>query len=107
MNRDCRNPFGRRPTRVSTSLVPPAAEASLLDARGHASTAEAGATDQQRTKDRVEALGLIICRLDEMRQLAASHGLELIGYLLDVTFTESCDAIRRERSSAQAQETTR
>ncbi|MBZ9772556.1 hypothetical protein [Mesorhizobium sp. CO1-1-8] len=107
MNRDRRNSFGRTPTCVSTSPVPRTAEASLLAARRQASAAEAEATDQQQTKGRLEALGLIICRLDEMRQLAASHGLEPIGYLLDVAFTESCDAIRRERSSAEAQETTR
>ncbi|MGX5806112.1 hypothetical protein ACWGS9_33770 [Bradyrhizobium sp. Arg314] len=108
MNRDRKNCFGRRSTRASTSLVPPAAGASLLDARRHTSTVEAEATGQQQgTKDRAEALGFIICRLDELRQMAASHGLELLGYLLDVAFTESCDAIRRERSSARGQETSR
>ncbi|RWI88946.1 hypothetical protein [Mesorhizobium sp.] len=64
-------------------------------------------TDNDQTTTRVEALGVIVCRLDELRQLAASLTLELIGYLLDVAFNESCDAIRRERSCAQAQETRR
>ncbi|WP_095779687.1 hypothetical protein [Mesorhizobium sp. WSM3868] len=58
-------------------------------------------TDTERTEGRDEALGFIVCRLDELRQVAASHRLEFLGYLLDVAFTESCDAIRRERSSAQ------
>ncbi|PTE06545.1 hypothetical protein C9427_31265 [Mesorhizobium helmanticense] len=102
MNRDRRNSFGRRLTCVSTSPVPPTADASLLGARRHASTTEAGGTDQQGTESRVAALGVIICRLDEMRQLAASHGLELLSYLLDVAFTESCDAIRKEHSCAQS-----
>ncbi|RWJ01222.1 hypothetical protein [Mesorhizobium sp.] len=61
-------------------------------------------TDQEETKDRVEALGFIICRLDELRQMAASQGLETLRVLLDVAFTESCDAIRRERASTQAEE---
>lgn len=74
MNRDRRNSFGRRLTCVSTSPVPPTADASLHGAKRHASTTEAGSTDQQGTEGRVEALGVIICRLDEMRQLAASHG---------------------------------
>ncbi|RJT31460.1 hypothetical protein D3227_28405 [Mesorhizobium waimense] len=60
-------------------------------------------TDNELTKARGEALGVIVCRLDELRQMAASHGLEFIGYLLDVAFTESCDAIRRERSCARSE----
>ncbi|WP_149908130.1 hypothetical protein [Mesorhizobium sp. SARCC-RB16n] len=92
MNRD-RRTFGRRLTDASTPPVSPTADASLL----------AGMTDQERAKDRVKALGLIICRMDEMRQLAASHGLEPLGHLLTVAFTESCDAIRRERSAVQDQ----
>lgn len=64
-------------------------------------------TGQEQTKDRVEALGLIISRLDELPQMASFHGLEPLGCLLDVAFIESCDAIRRERSYAQAEETTR
>ncbi|RWE12562.1 MAG: hypothetical protein EOS76_26285 [Mesorhizobium sp.] len=63
-------------------------------------------TDNGQTTARGEALGVIVCRLDELRQLAASQGLELIGYLLDVAFNESCDAIRRERLSAHGQQTT-
>ncbi|TIN45555.1 MAG: hypothetical protein E5Y25_10920 [Mesorhizobium sp.] len=63
-------------------------------------------TYAQQPKARREALGFIVCRLDELRQLAASHGLDLLGYLLDVAFTESCDTIRREHSSHQGQETT-
>jgi hypothetical protein len=101
MNRDRRNSFGRRLTCVSTSSVPPTPDASLLAARPDASTTEAGAADQRGTKSRVDALGRIICRLDEMRQLAVSHGLELLGYLLDAAFAESCDAIRKEHSCAQ------
>ncbi|TPJ38219.1 hypothetical protein [Mesorhizobium sp. B2-6-5] len=58
-----------------------------------------------QTKARSEALGFIICRLDELRQMAASHGLEFMGYLLDVVFAESCDAIRRERSCARGETT--
>jgi hypothetical protein len=107
MNRDRKNSFGRRLSCVSTSRLPPTADASLLAARQHASTAEAEATDQQGTEGRAEALGVIICRLDELRKLAAFHGLETLGRLLDVAFTESCDAIRRERSCAQADESTR
>ncbi|MBZ9798788.1 hypothetical protein [Mesorhizobium sp. ES1-4] len=64
-------------------------------------------TGKEQTKDRLEALGFIICRLDELRQMASFHGLETVGCLLDVAFTESCDAIRRERASTQAEETTR
>ncbi|MGX5829284.1 hypothetical protein [Mesorhizobium sp. 43Arga] len=105
MNRDRRNCFGRGSTCASPSGVPPSAEVSLLATGRNASTAEARVTDQQVTKGRVEALGLIICRLDELRQLAASHGLELLGYLLDVAFTESCDSIRRVRSAAEDQTT--
>ncbi|TIS18625.1 MAG: hypothetical protein E5X07_31495 [Mesorhizobium sp.] len=63
-----------------------------------------GRPDKEQQQDRVEALGFIICRLDELRQLAASQGLELVGSLLDVAFNESCDAIRRERSSARGEE---
>ncbi|RUW73795.1 MAG: hypothetical protein E5V66_24080 [Mesorhizobium sp.] len=62
-------------------------------------------TDNDQRTTRGEALGVIVCRLDELRQLAASQGLELIGYLLDVAFNEACDAIRRERLSAQGHET--
>lgn len=105
MSRDRRNSFGRRLTCVGTSPVPPTADASLLGDKRHASTTEAGTTDQQGTESRVAALGVIICRLDEMRQLAASHGLELLVYLLDVAFTESCDAIRKEHSCAQSKTT--
>ncbi|MET3524793.1 hypothetical protein ABID25_006664 [Mesorhizobium abyssinicae] len=54
-------------------------------------------TDQEKIKARAEALGFIICRLDELRQMAASHGLQTLGCLLDVAFTESCDAIRWKR----------
>lgn len=59
-------------------------------------------TDKQRTSDRTEALAFIVCRLDELRQMAASHGLDLLGYLLEIAFTESCDMIRKEHPSAQA-----
>ncbi|MDG4898405.1 hypothetical protein P9272_33285 [Mesorhizobium sp. WSM4976] len=106
MKRDRRNSFGRRLTCSSTSLVPPTADASLFAAGPHSSTGEEKVTRQEQTKDHVEALGFIICRLDELRQMAASHGLEALGCLLDVAFTESCDAIRRERSCAQAEEST-
>ncbi|TIU09496.1 MAG: hypothetical protein E5W44_16130 [Mesorhizobium sp.] len=107
MNRDRRNSFGRRLTRATTSLVPPTADPSLLLGGPNSSSGEEKATGQGQTKDRVEALGFIICRLDELREMAASHGLEALGCLLDVAFTESCDAIRRERSCAQAEEGTR
>ncbi len=103
MNRNRRNSFGRRLTCASTSPVPPTVDASLLAARPHSSTGEAGVTGQEQTKDCVDVLGSIICRLDELRQMAASHGLETLSFLLDVAFTESCDAIRRERSSAQGE----
>jgi|GEM_PF-6164608 len=63
-------------------------------------------TDNGQTTTRGEALGVIVCRLDELRQLAASQGLEFLGYLLDVAFNESCDAIKRERLSDHGQETT-
>lgn len=105
MNRDRSNAFGRRLPSVSTSSVPPIADASPLSARPHRSAGESGMTGQEETQHRMEALGFIICRLDELRQMAASHGLETLRVLLDVAFTESCDAIRRERPSTQAQET--
>ncbi|CDX18354.1 conserved hypothetical protein [Mesorhizobium plurifarium] len=104
MNRDRRNSFGRRLTRATTS---PSADPSQLLGALHSSSGEEKPTGQGQTKDRVEALGFIICRLDELRQMAASHGLEALSCLLDVAFTESCDAIRRERSCAQAEEATR
>ncbi|MDG4889816.1 hypothetical protein [Mesorhizobium sp. WSM4887] len=63
-------------------------------------------TDRELATARGDALSSIICRLDELRQTAASHGLDFLGYLLDVAFTESCDAIRKERSAAQVEETT-
>ncbi|WP_112101622.1 hypothetical protein [Mesorhizobium hawassense] len=63
-------------------------------------------TDNDQTTRRGEALGVIVCRLDELRQLAAAQGLEFLGYLLDVAFNESCDAIRRERSAAHGPEKT-
>lgn len=63
-------------------------------------------TDAQQSRARGEALGLIVCRIDELRQLAACHGLHFLGYLLDVAFTESCDMIRRERPCEQDKETT-
>lgn len=53
-------------------------------------------TDAELKRARGEALGFLVCRLDELRQMAASHGLDFLGYLLDVAFTESCDTIRRE-----------
>ncbi|AZO07813.1 hypothetical protein EJ074_00740 [Mesorhizobium sp. M3A.F.Ca.ET.080.04.2.1] len=107
MNRDRSNSFGRRLTRATTSLVPPTTDLSLLAAGRRSSSGREKATGQAQTKDRVEALGFIICRLDELRQMASSHGLEALSCLLDVAFTESCDAIRRERSCAQAEESTR
>lgn len=107
MNRDRKNHFGRRLTRAATSLVPPTADPSQLLGAPHSSSGEEKPTGQGQTKDRVEALGFIICRLDELRQMAASHGLVALGCLLDVAFTESCDAIRRERSCTQAGESTR
>ncbi|MDX8503492.1 hypothetical protein RFM99_34625 [Mesorhizobium sp. VK4C] len=97
MNQNPRNAFGRRLADARTSPPSSTADTSL----------PAEVTDQEQTKDRVEALGFIICRLDELRQMAASHGLETLGCLLDVAFTESCDAIRRERSCAQAEESSR
>ena len=45
----------------------------------------------------VEALGLIICRLDELRHLAAAQGLEFLGYLLDVAFN---GVMRRDQKAA-------
>ncbi|RRH88262.1 hypothetical protein EH240_35425 [Mesorhizobium tamadayense] len=93
MNRERRNPFGRRLSGARPALAQPIADQSL----------SAEVTEQEKPEDRVEALGFIICRLDELRQMAASHGLESLGYLLDVAFTESCEAIRRERSSAQSE----
>ncbi|MBZ9765059.1 hypothetical protein LB553_29975 [Mesorhizobium sp. CA8] len=105
MNRNRRNSFGRKLTCASTSSVPSTADASLLAARPNSSTGEDGATGQEQTKDRMEALGFIVCRLDELRQMAASHGLETLGCLLDAAFTQSCDEIRRERSYAQSEET--
>lgn len=50
--------------------------------------------DRERAFDR-EGLAFIICRLDELRQMAASHGLDLLGYLLDVAYTEANEMIRR------------
>ncbi|TIV62126.1 hypothetical protein [Mesorhizobium sp.] len=97
MNQNLRNSFGRR---IPDARTPPAS--STAD-----TILPAEVTDQQQTKERAEALGFIICRLDELRQMAASHGLQTLGCLLDVAFTESCDAIRRERSSAQAEQTPR
>ncbi|WP_217577478.1 hypothetical protein [Mesorhizobium sp. GbtcB19] len=58
--------------------------------------------DEKQAKGRVETLGSVICRLDELRQMAASHGLEPLGSLLDVGFNESCEAIRREGASTEA-----
>ncbi|TGT54082.1 hypothetical protein EN813_045060 [Mesorhizobium sp. M00.F.Ca.ET.170.01.1.1] len=107
MNRDRKNSFGRRQTRASMSSVPPTTDECLLAAMPRYSTDQAGPTGQEQTKDRVEALGFIICRIDELRQMAASHGLETLGRLLDVAFTESCDALRRERASTQADEAMR
>ncbi|RWD52396.1 MAG: hypothetical protein E5W43_29565 [Mesorhizobium sp.] len=97
MNQSPRNSFGRRLSDARTSPSPSTADTSL----------PAEVTDQEKIKARAEALGFIMCRLDELRQMAASHGLQTLGCLLDVAFTESCDAIRRERSCAQAEESTR
>lgn len=106
MNRERRSFFGRRLTRAATSLVPRTADPSL-PADNPRLSSEEGVRGQGQTKDRMEALGFIICRLDELRQMAAAHGLEALGCLLDVAFTESCDAIRRDRSCAQGEESTR
>lgn len=103
MNRDRRNSFGRRPNCAGLPSVPPGAGASQLPSRPDSSTGEAEVTGRE-PKGRIEALGFIICRLDELRHMAASHGLETLGCFLDVAFAESCDVIRRERSSAEAQE---
>ncbi|PBB41136.1 hypothetical protein CK222_23445 [Mesorhizobium sp. WSM3866] len=109
MNRNRRNSFGRRMTceRSAPVAPPPIVDERLRNDRQYGSMGGEGElTEKGQAKDRVEALGVIVCRLDELRQLAASQGLELIGYLLDVAFNESCDAIRRERLSAHGQETT-
>lgn len=107
MNRDRRTSFGRRSTHADMFPVSATADKGQLADAGRVSIDEAGATAREGAEGRVEALGLIICRLDELRQLAASQGLEFLGYLLDVAFNESCDAIRRERSSAQGEENPR
>lgn len=107
MDRGRGNSFGRRLTCASTSLIPPTADANPLAGRQRRSADEEGVTGQGQTKDRLEALGFIICRLDELRQMVGFHGLETLGCLLDVTFTESCGAIRRERASTRAKETIR
>ncbi|MEI9402073.1 hypothetical protein [Mesorhizobium argentiipisi] len=101
MNRDRRNSFGRRQSCASPSPVAasPIADESLRAEEQYDSSDEAA----RQTKDRTEALGFIICRLDELRQMTASYGLEPLGHLLDVAFTESCDAIRRERSWTQSE----
>ncbi|KAA3448031.1 hypothetical protein C7I87_24125 [Mesorhizobium sp. SARCC-RB16n] len=101
MNRDRRNSFGRRqscacPAPVAAS---PIADESRCAEEQYDTSGEA----TRQTNDRIEALGFIICRLDELRQMTASYGLEPLGYLLDVAFTESCDAIRRERSCTQSE----
>lgn len=107
MNRDRRSVFGRRPTRADPFPVSATADKGQLADAGRVSIDEKGATARQGAEGRVEALGLIICRLDALRQLAVAQGLECLGYLLDVAFNESCDAIRRERSSAQGEENPR
>ncbi len=107
MDRGRGKSFGRRLTCASTSLVPPTADANPLAGRSRRSADEEGVTGQGQTKDRLEALGFIICRLDELRQMAGFHRLDTLGCLLDVAFTESCDAITRQRASTQAKETTR
>ncbi|TGS60733.1 hypothetical protein EN844_30030 [Mesorhizobium sp. M3A.F.Ca.ET.201.01.1.1] len=61
-------------------------------------------TDKEQPKDGDEALTFIICRLEELRRMAASHGLDLIAYLLDVAFTESCCTIRKDRNCAHGEE---
>ncbi|MEI9414622.1 hypothetical protein [Mesorhizobium sp. Cs1321R2N1] len=101
MNRNPKNAFGRRQSCATSSSVAasPIADESPCAEGLYGSSGEA----IRQTKDRVEALGFLICRLDELRQMAASHGLEPLGHLLDVAFTESCDAIRRERSRAQSE----
>ncbi|RWG17202.1 MAG: hypothetical protein EOQ55_19980 [Mesorhizobium sp.] len=107
MNRDRRTSFGRRPTSADMFPVSAVADTSQLADAGRVPIDETRATSRRGAEGRVEALGLIICRLDELRQLAASQDLELLSYLLDVAFNESCDAIRRERSSAPGEENPR
>jgi hypothetical protein len=51
--------------------------------------------DWQRTYDR-EGLALIICRLDELRQMAASHRLDPLAYLLDVAHAKANEMNRHE-----------
>lgn len=62
MNRDHRNSFGRRLTCASTSPVPPTADASLLVARPHNSTGEAGVTGQSVSR----LIGLISGSFEEV-----------------------------------------
>lgn len=58
-------------------------------------------TENERTDARGEALGSIVSRLDELRRLAAFHGLDFLGYLLDVAFTEASETIRREHARGE------
>lgn len=50
------------------------------------------------TSDRGEALTCISASLNELYQIAASHRLHLLGYLLGMAYIESCDMVRRERA---------
>lgn len=57
--------------------------------------------DKGRGSDRAEALTFISAMLNELGQIAASHRLQLLGYLLNMAYIESYDMVRKERSHHQ------
>ena len=57
--------------------------------------------DKRRSFNRPDALTFISGMLSELSQIAASHRLHLLGYLLDMAYIESYDMVRKERSYHQ------
>lgn len=53
--------------------------------------------------DRGEALRFVRAQLIELRLVTTSLGLPLLGYLIEMAYTESDDVIRRERLRIQGE----
>jgi len=60
-----------------------------------------GMTDKTLIWDRGEALRFIRAQLNELCLVAASLGVPLLGYVLDMAYTETDDIIQREHPRNQ------
>ncbi|ESY27420.1 hypothetical protein NKK48_00495 [Mesorhizobium sp. C386A] len=58
--------------------------------------------DKVLRSDRAKALAFISAMLSELNQIAGSHRLQFLGYLLEMAYIESYDMVRKERSHHQS-----